>query len=296
MSAFAGRLAGAPISWGVCEVPGWGWQFDATTVLSQMQEVGLVATEFGPDGFLPNDPEAKAKTLADKGLRVVGGFVPVVLHDSAHDPVPEIEQALRSFTAAGAGTLVLAAATGTDGYDKRPVLDDAGWQVLLTNLDRLDVIASLRAITATLHPHVGTMVETADDVERVLAGSGIGLCLDTGHLLIGGADPVALAAEHAGRIRHTHLKDVDATWARRVQSGEVTYTDAVRQGMYRPLGQGDVDIAAIVGSLEHAGYDGWYVLEQDTILAGPPGPGDDGPIVDVRASLEYLRAIARSLV
>jgi len=54
MSSFAGRLAGAPISWGVCEVPGWGWQFDAATVLSQMQEVGLVATEFGPDGFLPD--------------------------------------------------------------------------------------------------------------------------------------------------------------------------------------------------------------------------------------------------
>jgi inosose dehydratase len=279
----------------VCEVPGWGWQFDAATVLSQMQEVGLVATEFGPDGFLPDEPEAKAKTLADKGLRAVGGFVPVVLHDSAHDPVPEIEQALRSFTAAGAGTLVLAAATGTDGYDKRPVLDDAGWRVLLTNLDRLDLVASRRAITATLHPHVGTMVETADDVEQVLAGCGIGLCLDTGHLLIGGADPVVLAAKHAGRIRHTHLKDVDAAWARRVQSGDVTYTDAVRQGMYRPLGQGDVDIAAIVGSLEHEGYDGWYVLEQDTILTGPPGPGEDGPIVDVRASLDYLRAIARSL-
>ena len=295
MSAFAGRLAGAPISWGVCEVPGWGWQLDAATVLSQMQEVDLVATEFGPDGFLPDEPVAKAKTLADKGLRAVGGFVPVVLHDPTHNPVPEIEQALRSFTAAGAGTLVLAAATGTDGYDKRPLLDDAGWRVLLTNLDLLDLVASRSAITATLHPHVGTMVETADDVERVLAGSRIGLCLDTGHLLIGGADPVALAAKHAGRIRHTHLKDVDAAWARRVQSGEVTYTDAVRQGMYRPLGQGDVDIAAIVGSLEGAGYDGWYVLEQDTILAGPPGPDELGPIAEVRASLEYLRAIARSL-
>jgi inosose dehydratase len=289
------RVAGAPISWGVCEVPGWGWQYDTATVLSQMQEVGLAATEFGPDGFLPDEPQAKAKTLADKGLRAVGGFVPVVLHDSTYDPVPEIEQALEGFTAAGAGTLVLAAATGIDGYDERPVLDDAGWQVLLTNLDRLELVASRSGITATLHPHVGTMVETADDVERVLAGSGIGLCLDTGHLLIGGADPVALAAEHAGRIRHTHLKDVDAVWARRVRSGEVTYTEAVRGGMYRPLGQGDVDIASIVGSLERAGYDGWYVLEQDTVLAGPPGVGELGPITDVRASIEHLSAIARDI-
>jgi inosose dehydratase len=295
VTSFAGRVAGAPISWGVCEVPGWGWQYDPATVLSQMQEVGLAATEFGPDGFLPDEPAAKAKTLADKGLRAVGGFVPVVLHDSTRDPVPGIEQALASFTAAGAGTLVLAAATGIDGYDQRPVLDGAAWRVLLTNLDRLELVAARSGITATLHPHVGTMVETADDVERVLAGSGIGLCLDTGHLLIGGADPAALAAEHAGRIRHTHLKDVDATWAGRVRSGEVSYTEAVRGGMYRPLGQGDVDIASIVGSLERAGYDGWYVLEQDTILAGPPGVGEPGPVAGVRASIEHLNAIARDI-
>jgi len=289
------RVAGAPISWGVCEVPGWGWQLDAERVLSEMRDVGLVATEFGPDGFLPDQPEHKAKMLADKGLRAVGGFVPVVLHNARYDPVPGIGLVLEAFVAAGAGTLVLAAATGTDGYDERPALDDAGWQVLLTSLDRLDRLASRIGITATLHPHVGTMVETAEDVERVLAGSRIGLCLDTGHLLIGGADPVALAAEHARRIRHTHLKDVDAAWAARVQSGEVTYTDAVRQGMYRPLGQGDVDIAAIVGSLEAAGYDGWYVLEQDTILSGPPGSDEPGPIDGVRASIEQLRSIARSL-
>jgi len=290
----ADRLAGAPISWGVCEVPGWGWQLDPATVLSQMREVGLVATEFGPDGFLPDDPQDKAKMLAERGLRAVGGFVPLVLHDPAGDPVGEVEQVLAGFGAADAGSLVLAAATGTQGYDARPTLDDDGWQVLLRNLDRLVSAADGAGIIATLHPHVGTMVETADDVERVLAGSGIGLCLDTGHLLVGGADPVALAADHAERIRHTHLKDVDATWARRVRAGEVTYTEAVRRGLYRPLGQGDVDIASIVGSLEGAGYDGWYVLEQDTILAGPPA-ADGGPMVDVRASIEHLFAISGGL-
>ena len=288
----ADRLAGAPISWGVCEVPGWGWQLDPATVLSQMREVGLAATEFGPAGFLPEDPRERAKTLADKGLRAVGGFVPIVLHDPEVDPVPAVEQSLAGFLAADAGTLVLGAATGARGYDVRPVLIDEGWEVLLGNLDRIAAAAARMGITATLHPHVGTMVETAVDVERVLAGSGIGLCLDTGHLMIGGADPVALAANHAARIRHTHLKDVDATWAGRVRSGEVTYTDAVRGGMYRPLGQGDVDIAAIVGSLEAAGYDGWYVLEQDTILTGPARGGQHEPLADVLASIDHLVALA----
>lgn len=295
MTALRDRIAGAPISWGVCEVPGWGWQPDSATVLSQMRELGLGATELGPDGFLPEEPQAKAKALAGMGLRAVGGFVPVVLHDPLHDPLPAVELALKGLTAAGAGTLVLAAVSGTDGYDVSPVLDEAGWQVLLTHLDKIALLAGQSAITATLHPHIGTMVETPDDLQRILAGSSVGLCLDTGHLLIGGVDPVALASEHAERVRHTHLKDVDATWARRVQSGQVTYTDAVRQGMYRPLGQGDVDIAAIVGSLEGAGYDGWYVLEQDTILAGPPAAGEHGPVADVSASIEYLLKISQSL-
>jgi inosose dehydratase len=112
---------------------------------------------------------------------------------------------------------------------------------------------------------------------------------------MGGADPVALAAQYAGRIRHTHLKDVDATWARRVQSGAVTYTEAVRGGMYRPLGQGDVDIASIVGSLERSGYVGWYVLEQDRMLAGPATAGHHRAAADVRASMDHLLAIAQGL-
>jgi inosose dehydratase len=293
MTKLADRIAGAPISWGVCEVPGWGYQYDSATVLAQMREVGIAATEFGPDGFLPEDPAEKAKTLADSGLRAVGGFVPVVLHDPSHDPAPEITQALEGFVAAGASTLVLAAATGRDGYDDRPVLDAAGWDTLLANLDRLAGIAAAAGIRATIHPHVGTMVENEDDVRRVLDGSGIGLTLDTGHLLIGGVDPVALALEHTDRIRHTHLKDVDAAWAAKVQSGEVSYTDAVRQGMYRPLGQGDIDLTTIVGALEHAGYDGWYVLEQDTIL--PSRPTDEGPVTDVRASIEHLRRLAEAV-
>jgi inosose dehydratase len=290
MTDLAARVAGAPISWGVCEVPGWGWQYDVETVLTEMRDVGLAATEFGPDGFLPVDPAEKAKTLADMGLRAVGGFVPVVLHDPSYDPAPEVATALEGFVAAGASTLVLAAATGQEGYDDRPVLDAPGWNALFGNLDKLSALAADRGVLATIHPHVGTMVENADDVDRVLAGSSIGLTLDTGHLLIGGVDPVALTVKHTERVRHTHLKDVDAAWAARVQSGQVTYTDAVRQGMYRPLGAGDIDLAVIVGTLEQAGYDGWYVLEQDTMLQ--ERPTDEGPVADVRASIDHLREIA----
>ena len=284
------RVAGAPISWGVCEVPGWGHQLPAERVLTEMRAVGLSATEFGPAGFLPDDPVRSAQVLAGHGLSAVGGFVPVVLHDPDTDPVTQVDPAIERFLAAGAGTLVLAAVTGGAGYDIRPVLDDQAWKTLLANLDRVAEHSAGRGVRATLHPHVGTLVERRDEVRRVLDGSSVPLCLDTGHLLIGGTDPLELARDAAERVAHVHLKDVDDAAAARVRSGEVSYTEAVRGGLYRALGQGDVDVAGIVHTLESAGFAGWYVMEQDTVLDGPPA--DEGPVADVRASVEFLRRLA----
>jgi inosose dehydratase len=285
------RIAGAPISWGVCEVPGWGHQLGPDRVLAEMREVGLTATEFGPDGFLPAQPDAMTQVLDHHGLQAVGGFTPLLLHVADHDPVPEVERLLEGYAASGAGVLVLSAVTGADGYDSRPVLDDDGWMVLLANLDRLAELAQRRGVRAVLHPHVGTMIETGEEVRQVLDGSWIPLCLDTGHLLIGGTDPADLARQAPERIAHVHFKDVDARLARRVQDGRLTYTQGVRDGMYRPLGSGDVDVPAIVGSLRARGYDGWYVLEQDTILTEEPR--GDGPVADVWASAEHLRSVLR---
>jgi inosose dehydratase len=286
------RIAGAPISWGVCEVPGWGYQLGPDRVLGEMRQVGLTATELGPDGFLPAQPEAMRRVLGHHGLRAVGGFTPLLLHvASSYNPVPEVEQLLQGYAATGAEVLVLSAVTGAEGYDIRPVLDDDGWMVLLANLDRLAELAASRGVRAVLHPHVGTMVETGEEVQQVLDGSWISLCLDTGHLLIGGTDPAELARQAPERIAHVHFKDVDAGLARRVQDGQLTYTQGVREGMYRPLGSGDVDVPAIVGSLRARGYNGWYVLEQDTILTEEPR--GDGPVADVRASADYLRSVLR---
>lgn len=294
-SSLDSRIAAAPISWGVCEVPDWGWQDTPDHVLTEMREVGLAATEFGPEGFLPDAPADKASVLATHDLAAVGQFVPVVLHDPQIDPTPVVQTAIDGLLAARATTVVLAAATGRDGYDARPELDEIGWTTLLRHLDELDDLAARQGLTATLHPHVGTMVETGEETARVLAGSRIGLCLDTGHLLVGGTDPVAIAREHPDRITHVHLKDVDESLAARVRSGDTAYMDAVRAGLFSPLGEGDVDIAAIVESLESHGYAGWYVLEQDTILEGPPTSGGKRAIDDVRTSVAYLQDVANRL-
>jgi inosose dehydratase len=283
------RIAGAPISWGVCEVPGWGYQLSPQRVLTEMREAGLTATELGPDGFLPTDIAELTATLESFGLSCVGGFVPVLLHHAAHDPMEELAGPLEALVSAGAEVVVLAAATGSEGYDSRPVLDDTQWENLFGNLDRIGEAVSARGLTATLHPHVGTMVETRADVDRVLAGSAIPLCLDTGHLLIGGTDPLELTRQVPERIKHAHLKDVNLKLAAQVQSGELTYTEAVAAGMYVPLGAGDVDIAGIVKTLADNGYDGWYVMEQDNILEAEPVGA--GPLGDVLASVKFLRGV-----
>lgn len=289
MSVPAERIAAAPISWGVCEVPGWGHQLAADRVLREMGALGVGATEFGPPGFLPEDPERKAAVLREHGLRAVGGFLPVLLHEPDHDPLPDLDRFCDACVAAGADVVVLAAFTGTEGYDDRPQLDGLGAKTLLTNLDRLDEHARSRGLLAALHPHVGTMVESREEVLRVISGSGIGLCVDTGHLLVGGTDPVALTREHVDRVVHVHLKDVDTAVADRVLVGDLPFGDAVSEGLFQPLGNGDVDTAAMVHALEKTGFTGWYVLEQDIKLEGPPA--GEGPASDVRTSLDYLRGL-----
>lgn len=291
------RIASAPISWGVIEVPDWGIQLDRDRVLGEMVSLGITATEFGPEGFLPDAPAERARVLADAGLSAVGGFFPAVLHKSAvpgsaDDPLPAIERELEAYIAAGASTLVLAAATGLDGYDAAPELSDTEWATLLENLDRVKRAAAAVGVVATLHPHLGTVVETPEDVARVIEGSTIGLCLDTGHFTLGGGNPVDLVTRHADRIVHAHLKDVSVAVAERVRAGEIDYREGVRSGMYQALGDGDASVGEIVDALVEAGYDGWYVLEQDTVVENEADAAR--ALENARKSVEFIRqAVAR---
>ncbi len=282
----ATRLAGAPISWGVCEVPGWGVQLSPERVLSEMAALGLKATELGALGWLPLDGAAVRATLDRYGLKLVGGFVPVVIHEA--EPSRESARRASHQLAEAGGELFVAAAVQDPAWSAPVPLDEDGWKRAGANLRELADLAAADGLTLVLHPHAGTLLETASDIGHALAHTDVPWCFDTGHLLIGGVDPAQFVRDHADRIGHVHLKDVDAALAERVRDQRLSLVEAVQHGLFKPLGDGDARIDEVVRLLDDAGYERWLVLEQDVAITGPEPPVDGGPALDVARSLEFL--------
>ena len=296
MSDLLDRIAGAPITWGVDGSPGWGHLMDRDRVMSEMVDVGLSATELGPDGYLPRDPDELREYLERYDLHVVGGFVPALLYrpDRIEAELAYVDRASRQLAGAGADVMVLGPTSHLDGYDTSIDMDDVEWNTFLANLKRLQDVVQENGLTTGLHPHWGMAIERPDHIERLLDSCDVNLCLDTGHLFLGGADLVEVARSAAGRVVHVHLKDVDAGFAERVRVGETSFKQAVVNGLFRPLGQGDVDIAGLIRELESAGFDKWYVVEQDTSLTEEPAPGQ-GPKADAEISVRFLEKLGEKL-
>ena len=284
------RIAGAPISWGVSEVPGWGHQMRCERVLAELRELRALRHRSRARRPSCDDPGALREFLAGYGLTLASGFTPLVLHGDASAWRRDLASVAARFAAGGASIVVLAASAGLDDYDEpHPQLTGADWLRFLRALDAAREVAGEHGLEIALHPHYGTMVETPEEIDRVLDGSTVPLCLDTGHVVLGGGDPVAIAEHARERVAHLHLKDVDGTLARAVIDGRLTFSDAVRRGVFRPLGHGDVDVRAVLDHVGAAGYDGWIVFEQDAQLQAEPDAGA-GPCEDVARSLDFLQA------
>lgn len=290
--SFLNRIAGAPITWGVDGSPGWGYLMDRNRVLSEMQSVGLKATELGPDRYFPTDPRELEPLLGEYGLDLIGAFVPLTLYrpELVSDTLSYCERATKTLSGAGSSVMVLGPSSHLDGYDTPVTLTEQEWDLFFENLRRVVDINGEGGLATAVHPHWAMAIERPEHIHRLLERSNAGLCLDTGHIYLGGGDPVAIAEEAGARVVHVHLKDVDETKARQVLSGEVPFREAVINDLFVPLGEGAVDIAGVIQYLESIGFDGWYVLEQDVSLSGEP-PEGEGPIADAIASVEFLETI-----
>jgi len=298
------RLGTAPITWGVCEMDGWGERLPYPRVLDQMQALGFHGTELGPPGYLPADPEALRRELAERHLVLVGSFCPIAApRDSAgaDRAVAEAQALIRFLAAAGAPFLVLAdagdearlaVAGRADGPDA-PRLGDDGWHRLAETVARIGDDANAQGVRAVFHPEAGSYVETEDEIEELLDRTDprlIGLCLDTGHVAYGGGDPVAIARRHAERTLHLHAKDVDPAVLARVRGEGLGYLDAASAGIFVPAGTGMVDFAGVFAALDLARSDRWVIVEQDIRLGLNAAPKD--PVANARASRAYLLGLA----
>jgi inosose dehydratase len=284
------RLAGAPISWGACEVPGWGVMPDAETVLSEMAALGLAGTELGAPGFLPGDPASIRTQLDRHGLRFVGGFTPLVLHEPDLD-VAGARRALSLLAHAGGEAAVIAAVQDAAWSPPR-ALSDEGWRHLATHAHAIQALAGEYGLTFALHPHVGTLIESDAQVQRALEVTDVGWCLDTGHLMIGGTDPSEFARRHGDRVTHVHLKDVDADIAAALTAGRMSLVQATQAGLFVPLGHGagvgGGRILETLQALNEHGYDGWLVLEQDTAITADEPAVTSAPMLAATQSIAFL--------
>jgi inosose dehydratase len=283
------RLAGAPVSWGIdfADAPGNPpWR----DVLDGIAATGLRGLELGPVGYLPEAPDVLAAELGARGLEAVGSFVFEPLHDPAQrDAVlATARRACAWIAAAGGSVLVIvdrvsparAATAGRPEATER--LTPARWRAFRHCVEAVAAIARAAGLDPLIHPHAGTYLEAADEIEAMLAATRLGLCLDTGHLAYAGLDPVRWAARPD--VRHVHLKDLDGDVLARGHG----FWDAVAAGVFCPVGAGVVDFAGVLDALDGAGYRGWATIEQDRVAGG----GD--PPADVRRSVAQLAPMLRS--
>jgi inosose dehydratase len=269
-----------PILWNNVDLAELRHGTDAPTILDEIARTGYEGTQLGI-GF----PEGRAlrDALADRGLRLAEVYVsiPATVDGPARDAMEIGRERLRLLHEGGGEVLVMALdvspgreeRSGRASEPATAILTDAGWDALFGLVDALAAEAVTAGHRAAFHPHGGTFVETPAEVERLVAGldpGSVGICLDVGHYLAGGGDPVAAMRAFGERVTHVHLKDVDTAVLARLRSGEIGgFGAAIRARLFTELGAGALDLDGVLCALAERDYAGWLMVEQDSGW-GPP--------------------------
>lgn len=293
------KIATAPVSWGIFEVEGFGTDKTYGQVLDEMAEAGYSGTELGPYGFLPSNPNVLQAELSVRGLHLVSAFVPIPLSEpSAYERAErEVVKVADLLKACGATLIVLADAMTPERMalagrvlEEQQGLTEDQWRAAADVIMDIARACAARGLRTAFHHHAGTYVETPGEIERLLSLTDpehVGLCLDTGHYLYGGGDPVDAVRRFGGRIWHLHLKDVRASVLDAVRHERLGFLEAVGRGVFCELGEGMVNIRAVVAALQEANYDGWAVVEQDVDIRQP----GVNPLASARRNRAYLREV-----
>ena len=293
------KIGNAPCSWGVLEFDLEGEAAGYVQVLNEMAETGYKGTELGDWGFMPTEPARLAHEVHSRGLILLSAFVPVMLKDpTCHADGESVAVRTARLLAAVEGDLpfiVLADDNGKDPLRTKNAgrikpemgLVDSEWQIFAEGATRIaQAVRRESGLRTVFHHHCAGYVETPAEIEKLLNltdPSLIGLCFDTGHYRLGGGDPLQGLRKHADRLWHFHFKDFHPGVAQSAIEGSWDYFGSVRHGIFCELGKGGIDFPALVNELNHLGYRGWGVVEQDVL------PGMGSPKESALRNREYLR-------
>jgi inosose dehydratase len=275
-------VANAPVSYGAFEitvghdpnVP------DGISVLDQVAAAGYAGIDLGPVGYLGSGTRL-AELLAERGLGLAGGYLelPYADHDALERALGELDALLAAFdavraylpgppprpTLADAGSPQRRSRPGRSAGQPSLGLDAAGWRKFAEGLARVVGRCRDRGYEPTFHPETGTYVEAPWEIGEVLDRSDIGLCLETGHMMMGGGDPVAMLRDWGDRVNHVHLKDGVRTVMTGIVADGAPAAEIWSREAFCELGRGDLDVAGILDGLRGISFGGWLVVEQDIL-------------------------------
>jgi len=270
------RLATAPVSWGI-----WEQTIDRDDLvpprplLETVTAMGYRALETGPPGYLAADGAAAVELIEPFGVELVATFLPLHLddEDAFRQDLDALERTTEVLAATGGGIVLLAdaerperaAISGQPELMAEQALSPEQFDRAADRLERAAAQCGERGLRAALHPHAATYIESEAETEAILErlSPEVGLCIDTGHTVVGGGDPVELARRHSSRLVHLHLKDVDARVLSRLRAGEIDMNEAWAEGIFCPFGEGVVPLQDFLAQPVVRDLDGYAVLEQD---------------------------------
>jgi inosose dehydratase len=272
------RLGINPITWTNDDLPSLGGDTPLEICLSETRIAGFSGTEMG--GKFPRKSAELAPILARHRLDLVSGWYDGRIHerelDAEWDAVLPHLTLLRDL---GCRHIVYADTSGRSEGDlfapisRRPRLADSDWPDYGRRITRLAERMAEFGVAMAFHHHMGTIVETDEEVGRLMAATGdaVGLLFDTGHSLFSGGDPVALLKRHVDRVVHVHCKDARKDVFQKARATDESFMQAVLDGVFTMPGDGFVDFPAVLTILNDAGYAGWLVAEaeQDPAKAHP---------------------------
>lgn len=287
------RVGTAPDSWGV-----WFPEDDKQTLwsrcLDEMEKAGYEGVELGPWGYLPNTYDELNKELSKRKLTLVAGNVGGnYLDDNSINnmlkTVDEVASLMIQFPSAKYVVMLVDMytdlMTGEDVMSR--TLSEDEWETLYNNVQRVSDHVRKFGLIPTLHPHVDCHIETEEEIEKVLKNTNVDLCLDTGHHIYGGGEPISFYKKHKDRIPYVHVKDCDMKIKAEMDEKGWSFAKAVKKGIMTEPGKGSINFKELFDYMKDHYYDGWVVVEQDLY----PVDNFDVPYPIAKRTREYLRSV-----